>query len=194
MRSATLRPPNQRGHSPSTRAIPSCIEQTAPLDRGMAVSSPMQRASFGRSIISRRTIRSPGIGSFASIRCGSTGTASCTVRRPEARPSRPRHNRGATSSSQESPVFFSTSHYSTVVAQIYIVRSLTGIARGDALCQEEGLSSARTAARVTQRARERESLNKWGSEEYDTARTANADSRQGTRSPSNRSCRDNGHH
>ena len=79
-RSAMPRPPNRRGRSQSTRAIRSCIERTAPLARDMAVSLRMRQVSCGRSIISRRTIRSPGIDSFASTHFGSMRAASCTAR------------------------------------------------------------------------------------------------------------------
>jgi len=47
-------------------------------------------------------------------------------------------------------------YHSIVIAQIYILRSLTGIAGGDAPCQEEGPGSARTAVQQTRQAKEKE--------------------------------------
>ena len=55
-----------------------------------------------------------------------------------------------------SDVMLDVNRHSMVVAQIYILRSLTGIARGDALCQKEDHGSARTAVQHVQRAREEE--------------------------------------
>ena len=47
-----------------------------------------------------------------------------------------------------SDVILDVNRHSMVVAQIYILRSLTGIAGGDALCQEEGPGSARAVSYV----------------------------------------------
>ena len=73
-----------------------------------------------------------------------------------------------------------------VVAHIYIIRSLTGIARGDVLCKEVGPASARTAAQQTQLPREKDSLSRWGSGKYDTVKTANENLHPGIKSLCNR--------
>ena len=56
---------------------------------------------------------------------------------------------------QESPDFLFVNHHPIVVAQIYILRSLAGIAEV-ILCQEEDPGSARTAVQHVQQAREKE--------------------------------------